>query len=293
MFHFNTCPALPATLALPLPVGGHARHSPDSRASSFQPRVRGHWGIAGVWGQCCRVRVPSPQTLDLPLAWPGHLLAAPPSLTVSSLHRFADSEESCPCCQTALYVFTCPLSSLFRYTIPDCSDAGHPTWYPLTFIMSLGYICFVVFLMTEWASKIGCLVGMSGAFMGLTVGAIGTSIPNALLSFHVARLGFGTMAVTNAIGSNVFDILFGLGFPWALYSAIYGKGIPVNTQEIGATGVILGGCLVLLLFYSILAYCSNIAMGTKTGISFIIIYGIYIGYEFVVDKDTDVGSHST
>ena len=63
--------------------------------------------------------------------------------------------------------------------------------------------------------------------MGLTVGAIGTSVPNALLSFHVARVGFGTMAVSNALGSNVFDILFGLGLPWSLYYITTGKEIQV------------------------------------------------------------------
>lgn len=52
--------------------------------------------------------------------------------------------------------------------------------------------------------------------MGLVVVAAGTSIPDALSSILVARDGYGDMAVSNAIGSNVFDINLGLGAPFLL-----------------------------------------------------------------------------
>ena len=45
-------------------------------------------------------------------------------------------------------------------------------------------------------------------------------IEDALSSILVARDGFGDMAVSNAIGSNVFDINLGLGLPFLLRIAI-------------------------------------------------------------------------
>jgi Ca2+/Na+ antiporter len=42
------------------------------------------------------------------------------------------------------------------------------------------------------------------------------SIPDAISSILVAQDGYGDMAVSNAIGSNVFDIDLGLGFPFIL-----------------------------------------------------------------------------
>merc|ERR1711998_526732 len=42
----------------------------------------------------------------------------------------------------------------------------------------------------------------------------GTSIPDALGSISVAQDGEGDTAVSNAVGSNVFDICIGLGLPW-------------------------------------------------------------------------------
>lgn len=48
---------------------------------------------------------------------------------------------------------------------------------------------------------------------------------------HVAELyaGFATqMAIANAIGSNVFDILLGLGLPWLIRPFYYGESTPVR-----------------------------------------------------------------
>jgi Ca2+/Na+ antiporter len=56
------------------------------------------------------------------------------------------------------------------------------------------------------AEKVGCILGVNSFLMGLVVLAAGTSVPDALASIAVARDGYGGMAVSNAIGSNVFDM---------------------------------------------------------------------------------------
>ena len=59
--------------------------------------------------------------------------------------------------------------------------------------------------------------------VALTVLAAGTSIPDLLSSVIVAKQGRGDMAVSNAVGSNIFDILFALGFPWLILLTINGE----------------------------------------------------------------------
>ncbi len=49
--------------------------------------------------------------------------------------------------------------------------------------------------------------------MGLTILAAGTSVPDLLTSVIVAKQGFGDMAVSSSIGSNIFDVLVGLPVP--------------------------------------------------------------------------------
>ncbi len=45
--------------------------------------------------------------------------------------------------------------------------------------------------------------------MGLTILAMGTSIPDLITSVIVARKGLGDMAVSSSIGSNIFDVCMG------------------------------------------------------------------------------------
>ncbi|XP_036346239.1 probable sodium/potassium/calcium exchanger CG1090 [Rhagoletis pomonella] len=71
--------------------------------------------------------------------------------------------------------------------------------------------------------------------MGLTFVAAGVSVPDALSSIAVIKEGFGDMAVSNAIGSNVFDILVCLGLPWFIQTAIIKPGSHVNVISKGLT----------------------------------------------------------
>ena len=86
--------------------------------------------------------------------------------------------------------------------------------------------------------------------MGIVVLAVGTSIPDALGSMIVARQGEADMAIANAVGSNVFDILLGLGLPWFLSYFVHDAPTSVDVAGIGTGLVILyvawwpGWCMV-------------------------------------------------
>merc|ERR1712100_378406 len=114
--------------------------------------------------------------------------------------------------------------------------------------------------------------------MGL---AVGTSVPDALGSMIVARTGEADMAIANAVGSNVFDILLGLGFPWMLRGIINESStdtvcddyFPVKKCGIEiSVGILFGtlGCffLVLVLY--------KWRMNNKLGITFLVLYALYI-----------------
>ncbi|KFM67147.1 putative sodium/potassium/calcium exchanger, partial [Stegodyphus mimosarum] len=79
---------------------------------------------------------------------------------------------------------------------------------------------------------IGYTLHIRDTIMGLTFLAAGASIPDAISSLLVVRDGFGDMAVSNAVGSNVFDILLCLGLPWFLQTVVAepGSKIPVRSR---------------------------------------------------------------
>jgi cation:H+ antiporter len=56
-------------------------------------------------------------------------------------------------------------------------------------------------------------INIPESVFSLVIIAIGTSLPDLLTSIHAARRGMGSLAISNAIGSNTFDILGCLGIP--------------------------------------------------------------------------------
>merc|ERR1719230_1384133 len=128
-------------------------------------------------------------------------------------------------------------------TIPDCTAEGNKGKYITTFTMSILWIGILSYFMVAWASKLGCMLGIHPAIMGVTILAAGTSVPDAIGSLIVAREGQGDMAVSNAIGSNVFDILLGLGIPWVLNGLIYGVSLSVDAENLVPLSFILVGTL--------------------------------------------------
>lgn len=59
----------------------------------------------------------------------------------------------------------------------------------------------------------------------------------------VCLSGMGDMAVSNSIGSNIFDILLGLGFPWMLRTLVVEHGSSVSILSLFKSWDILGRCL--------------------------------------------------
>ncbi|KAL3197613.1 hypothetical protein MRX96_053884, partial [Rhipicephalus microplus] len=76
-------------------------------------------------------------------------------------------------------------------------------------------------------------LGVPDNVMGLTFLSIGVTLPDVVASLLVVRRGFGDMAVCNALGSNIFEILVGLGLPWFIQTVLLTPGKPAAVQGKG------------------------------------------------------------
>ena len=86
-------------------------------------------------------------------------------------------------------------------------------------------------------------------FVAVILASAATSVPDAIISVRDAKNGNYNDAVANALGSNIFDICFALGFPLFMYCLIYG---PINMD---LTVVEFSSELrILLLVFTILAF---------------------------------------
>ena len=92
-----------------------------------------------------------------------------------------------------------------------------PVWKSLIFIVG-GAIAIMLGgdLSVDAASRIASDLGMSQTLIGLTIVSIGTSLPELCTSFVAARKNEVDMALGNAIGSNIFNILMVLGVASAI-----------------------------------------------------------------------------
>ena len=87
-----------------------------------------------------------------------------------------------------------------------------PVWKAL--LATFGGLAFIVLgsnVTVDAATAIAKFFGMSDRFIGLTVLALGTSLPELVTSATAARKGNADMAIGNIVGSNIFNILFVVG----------------------------------------------------------------------------------
>lgn len=107
---------------------------------------------------------------------------------------------------------------------------------------------------------------LAESLVGLTIVAVGTSLPELVTSVVAARKGQNDIALGNVIGSNIFNILFVLGIAATVNPLTSGGTIVFN--------LIVMMSVTILLFA--LAFTKK--LGRKTGILFISLYAIYLAF---------------
>lgn len=145
-------------------------------------------------------------------------------------------------------------------------------YYYRAFFLSIIFIAALSWVLVESAVEIANILNIPAVIIGLTVLAAGTSIPDLMSSVIVARQGRGGMAISNAIGSNIFDILIGLGLPWAIVS-IGGKIIPVATENLNSSIFLLFATVVSVLLFLL---AKKWHINKFAGIGLISIYLLYL-----------------
>lgn len=144
--------------------------------------------------------------------------------------------------------------------------------YWLTFLFSIGAIAILCWVLVESAIGISHLLNIPEVIIALTVLAIGTSIPDMMSSIIVAKQGRGGMAVSNAIGSNIFDILIGLGLPWLIIMLFTKDRINTSTNDLIESVILL---IFSVVFIFIVLIIGKWKMSRKTGF---VLVGLYIFY---------------
>ena len=172
-------------------------------------------------------------------------------------------------------IFTGYLYFLYRTTRKNRADKserphtdGKTLLKYLAFILVGGVVVVLGSnIAVDAAVKIATIAGLSEKFIGLTIVALGTSLPELATSVTAARKGNADMAVGNVVGSNIFNILFVLGISSLIVPIPFASGFFVDSM--------IALLAAVLLWLISLKYRKT---GRLSGITFLLIYGGYLAY---------------
>lgn len=122
-------------------------------------------------------------------------------------------------------------------------------------------------LVVDNAKSIALAAGMKETLAGLTICAMGTSLPELVTSITAAKKGENDMAVGNVIGSNIFNVLCILG--------VSGVITPIAAES---TAVIDGIILIALSLIAYIWYLTGKKMSRTEGVVLVTLYGAYMAY---------------
>ncbi len=129
----------------------------------------------------------------------------------------------------------------------DVQNSKEPLWKCIIFIV-VGLVLIIAGgqAVVHSAKEIARAAGMTETLIGLTIVAIGTSLPELVTSAAAARKGETGMAIGNVIGSNIFNLLFILGISALIHPVVINMASVYDLMIL----VIVSGITYLFAFTS-------------------------------------------
>lgn len=106
-------------------------------------------------------------------------------------------------------------------------------------VVGLAFIVWGSDVTVDAATELARIFGMSERFIGLTVVALGTSLPELFTSVMAARKGKADIAIGNIVGSNIFNILFVVGTSAIIVPITFASTFVIDCLISTAAGIIL------------------------------------------------------
>ena len=147
----------------------------------------------------------------------------------------------------------------------------HTLWRSL-FYIALGFATLIggSRLLVDGAVDIASFLGLPDTVIGITLIAVGTSLPELATGVIAAMRGHGEMAVGNAIGSNLFNVLGVMGLTAMVVE------VPVPERILHFDLWVMLGCAMLLFPFALRHW----PIGRVAGVVFLVAYGAYLSAQF-------------
>lgn len=122
----------------------------------------------------------------------------------------------------------------------EIEKTSAPMWkLILQGVIGLGLVVWGSDLTVDAATKLAEIFGMSERFIGLTVVALGTSLPELFTSVIAAKKGKADIAIGNIVGSNIFNLLFVVGTSALIIPVTFASNFIIDGLISAFAGVLL------------------------------------------------------
>lgn len=175
---------------------------------------------------------------------------------------------------------------LERVFIGNNLISGRRAWSLLIFsTVSIALVCYFLVLACEWIGADTYSVAGLGEFKGLNIpvmfvalilASAASSFPDTIISIKDAKRGQYDDAISNALGSNIFDICFALGFPLFIFTIINGPiYMPPEIVDLSSE---LRFLLWLLTVLAVIIFTSGNYFGKRKSYLLLSIYVLFVTY---------------
>ncbi len=153
-------------------------------------------------------------------------------------------------------------------------------------LVSMFVIGAACFLLVHSCELLGSATGIPLYFVSVIIAAAATSVPDTILSIRDAQKENYDDALSNAIGSNVFDICFALGFPLTLFTLLYDQKI-ILSEKVMIDITVLQVLLLILTVVTIIIFLAGKTMGKLKAYILLILYVLFTGFIVAQSLNTE------
>lgn len=206
-----------------------------------------------------------------------------------------EEEDRGPAPSFLMSLVTFNLEDLF---IRNNKVTGKNAWPLLIFsTLSIALVCYLLVVACEWMGADVYEVPYLGSFNGLGIplmfvalvlASAASSFPDTIISIKDAQRGQYDDAISNALGSNIFDVCFALGFPLFIFCIIHG---PIHMPpEIVDLSSELRFLLLLLTIIAVVIFTSTKYIGKLKAFMLLVIYFLFIAYIIGRSADNEIAA---
>ncbi|CAD7922411.1 unnamed protein product [Amoebophrya sp. A120] len=198
-------------------------------------------------------------------------------------------EETIGTARKLLLVFEAPINFLYDITMSWCDPketSRQHRWY-WCFLLSMLWLGIFSNLMVSTVQHLAKAYQIPVGFLGATLCAAGTSLPNVWASFLASKDGKSNMAIANALGSNVQNAFVALALPWFLKCYVFASSgsvvtIPLRSPGLECGTIWMAGTLLLLVGW---AAVREYTLDSNTTTVFAVLYVVFVLNLWFVTKD--------